>query len=89
MSYLGSVVHSTPVHPFKPLAHAALLNLSLLLLLAVLEVSPVTKLHQVSGLVDLALETTKSRLYWLSLSDLNLYRNCELGGGCENWRAGC
>mmetsp|Transcript_5938 Transcript_5938/g.8985 ORF Transcript_5938/g.8985 Transcript_5938/m.8985 type:complete len:91 (+) Transcript_5938:105-377(+) len=57
---LSSLVVSTPLHPLKPLAHACLLHLSLDLLLGVFEVPAVTKLHHMSGLVYLTLETAKS-----------------------------
>eukprot|EP00979_Chaetoceros_neogracilis_P012573 scaffold3357_cov268-Chaetoceros_neogracile.AAC.14 len=80
---LSSAVHSALVHPFKPLAHACLLHLSLNLLLRVLKVPAVAELHHMSRLVYLALETAKGGFNGFTLSNIDLYGYSELSGdGC-------
>lgn len=79
---LSSVVHSASLHSLKSLAHSSLLDLSLLLLLRILEVSTVAKLHHVSRLVDLTLETADCRLDRFSLSNLYLDGNSKLSARC-------
>ena len=81
-AYLGHLsVHSAALHAFHADAHTCLLNLALLLLLAVLEVTAMTELHEVAGLVDLALEPAEGLLDGLALTDLDLDGDGKGGGG--------
>ena len=81
-AYLSHLsVHSAALHAFHADAHTCLLDLALLLLLAVLEVTAMTELHEVAGLVDLALEPAEGLLNGLALTDLNLDGDGKGGGG--------
>ena len=77
--------HAPGIHPFHPHAESGLHNLPLLALLGVLEVTLVTELHKVAGLVHLALEAAEGRLDGLALSnfDLDLHRQSGRYRGCE------
>ena len=85
------LLHSAAIHPFHANSHAALLNLALLLLLGVLEVPAMAELHEMAGLVDLALETAEGLLDALAFADVDLDGDGqrsgggEGGGGCNNW----
>lgn len=74
-------VHSAALHAFHADAHTCLLDLALLLLLAVLEVTTMTKLHEMAGLVDLTLELAEGLLDGLTVTDLHLDGDGKGGGG--------
>ena len=74
-------VHSAALHAFHADAHACLLDLTLLLLLAVLKVTAMTELHEMAGLVDLTLELAEGLLDGLTLTDLHLDGDGKGGGG--------
>lgn len=74
-------VHSAALHALHADAHACLLDLALLLLLTVLEVTAMTELHEVAGLVDLALEPAEGLLDGLTLADVDLDGDGKGGGG--------
>jgi hypothetical protein len=72
MNHLGTVGRTTLGHTFKLLAQPAFLDLALLLILGVFKVTSVTEFHQVTRLVDLALESTKGGFNWFAITDQNL-----------------
>ena len=77
------LVHSAFLHPFKANSHAALLDLALLLLLGVLEVFAMAELHEMAGLVDLALETAEGLLDALAFAHIDLDGDGQRSGGGE------
>ena len=73
LAHLGHLLlHPALLHPLESRAGACLLGLALLLLLGGLKVAPMTKLHEVAGLVDLSGKTAEGLLDAFSLTDLNL-----------------
>ena len=62
------LVHPLPLHPLKPLANPGLNNLALLLFLGVFKETLVAKVHEMSRLVDLALEAAEGQFDGFSLS---------------------
>ena len=87
MAHLSALLpHAPGIHPLHTYAESSLDNLSLLLLLGVLEVTLVAKVHEVARLVHLALEAAESRFDRLSLPDLHLNVDVKGRGG---GRDGC
>ena len=84
MRLSAAVVHAASLHAFELGPHASFLDLALPLFLGVFKVTSVTKVHQVSGLVDFTLETTKSRFDGFSITDNNLDIDVQFGR-----RTGC
>lgn len=74
-------VHPAALHSLHTDAHAGLLDLALLLLLGVFEVTTMAELHKMAGLVDFTLETAEGLLDGLTLTDLDLDRDGKGGGG--------
>ena len=77
-------VHSAALHAFHADAHACLLDLALLFQLAVFEVTTMTELHEMAGLVDLTLEPAEGLLDALALTNFDLDgdgKGCGRGGG--------
>ena len=73
LAHLGHLLlHPALLHPLESRAGACLLGLALLLLLGGLKVAPMTKLHEVAGLVDLSGKTAEGLLDAFSLTDLDL-----------------
>ena len=75
------LVHPLPVHPLEPLANPGLNNLALLLFLGVFKETLVAKVHEMSRLVDLALEAAEGRFDGFALSYLDLDVDVEGGVG--------
>jgi hypothetical protein len=67
--HLSSLGHAFSLHTFELGAHASFLDLTLDLLLRVLKLTPVAKIHQVTGLVDLTLEATEGRLNGFAIAN--------------------
>lgn len=77
---LGSVGHSASLHTLKLDSHTGFLDLSLGTLLRILKVTLVTEFHQVTRLVDLTLEATQGALDGLTIADIDLNLDRQLGG---------
>ena len=59
LNLLCSIGHTTTLHAFKLLAHTSFLDLALFAFLCIFKVALVTEFHQVSRLVDFALEASE------------------------------
>ena len=83
--------HATFLHPLKLSAETTFLDLALLLLLGVLEMPPVAKFDQVTGLVDFTLEPAKSTLDRLAITHFDPDPHSQLGctgGSCRATKCG-
>ena len=72
--------NAASLHTLELPAHASLLNLALLLLLRVLEVTLVTEFHQVARLVDFALEAAKGAFDGFAVTNIDLDLHGEFRG---------
>ena len=85
-SNLSSLGNTTFLHTFILLAHTAFLQLANLLLLCVFEITLVTKFHQVSRLVDFALESTEGAFDGFAITNFHLDLHAEFGRWPDSYK---
>ena len=73
--------HATSLHALKLLAHTGFLDLALLAILGVFKGTTVTKFHQVSRLVDFALEASQGAFNGFAITHNHLDLDGKLCSG--------